>query len=169
MAKNLVDKIPCENNRKKFSDYLPRRNKSSLFINPTSPAEVLKLINKLSSKKSSGWDDIPQIIVKSSPMNIVIALTHIFNLSISEGIFPASMKKAKVVPIYKKGSKQNVENYRPISLLPVFSKLLERLIYNRLNAFLKKHHVLYQKQFGFRDRLHVHMLHHICHQEFMKI
>ena len=94
---------------------------------------------------------IPQKIVKSSPLNIIIALTHIFNLSISDGVFPKQMKKAKVVPIHKKGTKLNVENYRPISLLPVFSKLLERLIYNRLNAFLKKHHILYEKQFGFRD------------------
>ena len=126
---------------KKISDYLPQRNKSSLFL-PTNPAEVLKLISRLSSKKSSGWDDIPQKIVKSSPLNVIIALTHIFNLSISDGVFPKQMKKAKVVPIHKKGSKLNVENYRPISLLPVFSKLLERLIYNRLNAFQKKHHIL---------------------------
>ena len=80
---------------------------------------------------SSGWDDIPQKIMKSSPMNVVIALTHIFNLSMSEGTFPRQTKKSKVVPIHKKESTLNVENYRPISLLPVFSKLLERLIYNR--------------------------------------
>ena len=85
-------------------------------------------------------------------MNIVIALTHIFNLSMSEGIFPSQMKKVKLVPIYKKGSKLDVQNYRPISLLPVFSKTLERLIYNRLNGFLKKYSVLYGKQFGFRNK-----------------
>ena len=60
------------------------------------------------------------------------------------------MKLAKVIPIFKEGSKLCVENYRPISLLPVFSKILERLIYTRLSNFLKECNILYEKQFGFR-------------------
>ena len=76
-------------------------------------------------KSSSGWDNIPQKVIKSNPFNILIALSHIFNLSIKEGVFPNKMKLAKVIPIFKKGSKLCVENYRPISLLPVFSKLLD--------------------------------------------
>ena len=62
------------------------------------------------------------------------------------------MKIAKVIPIFKKGSKLSVENYRPISLLPVFSKLLERVVYNRLSEFLNECNVLYEKQFGFRSK-----------------
>ena len=152
VAENLVEKIPSDIKRKSYKEYLRNRNKNSFFLNPTNPGEILKLINALSPKMSSGWDDIPQKIVKSSPINIIIALSHIFNLSLSEGVFPHQMKLAKVKPIYKKGSKLKVENYRPISLLPVFSKILERLMYNRLNSFLKRFNVLYEKQFGFRNK-----------------
>ena len=69
-----------------------------------------------------------------------------------EGIFPDKMKLSKVIPIFKKGSKVAIENYRPISLLPVFSKILERLVYNRLSYFLKECELLYEKQFGFRTK-----------------
>ena len=104
----------------------------------------------MAGKFSSGWDDVPQQIIKTSPYNIIFVLSHIFNLSLKEGIFPDKMKIAKVIPIFKKGPKTRVENYRPISLLPAFSKILERIVYNRLSDFLKDNHVLYEKQFGFR-------------------
>ena len=72
-------------------------------------------------------------------------------MSIKQGVFPEKMKMAKVIPIFKKGSKLNVENYRPISLLPVFSKILERLVHNRLSDFLDECNVFYDRQFGFRS------------------
>ena len=108
VANNLVNKIPTSSSRRKYWEYLRNRNKNNLKFNATNPSEVLKLINNFSSKMSSGWDDIPQKIVKKSPINIIIVLTHIFNLSMSEGVFPSSMKKAKVIPIHKKGSKLDV-------------------------------------------------------------
>jgi len=77
---------------------------------------------------------------------------QIFNLSLNEGIVPDELKIAKVVPIYKKGDKSEAINYRPISLLSVFDKLLERLMYNRLYSFLTKHNILYKYQFGFRKK-----------------
>ena len=109
-------------------------------------------MSALPAKVSSGWDSISQKLIKSSPNNILNTLAHIFNLSVNQGVFPSKMKLAKVIPIFKKGSKDNVENYRPISLLPVFSKLFERLIYNRLTTFLKNCNILYDKQFGFRKK-----------------
>jgi hypothetical protein len=77
-------------------------------------------------------------------------LLYTYNLSISTGIVPEKLKTAKVVPVYKKGDRSLASNYRPISLLSVFYKLLERLMYNRLMSFLTKHNVLYKYQFGFR-------------------
>ena len=78
-------------------------------------------------------------------------LTHIFNASFEQGIFPKDFKLAKVIPVYKKGDNTLCSNYRPISILSVFSKIFEKLVYNRLMAFLDKNKILYNKQFGFRQ------------------
>ena len=85
-----------------------------------------------SLKKSTGIDEIRPTILKSTPDNILIALTHVFNLSLACGEFISDFKTAKVAPIHKKGSVTNVYNYRPISLLCSMSKILEKLIYNRV-------------------------------------
>ena len=152
VAENLVKQIPACKWRKGFNKYLKNKIQNSFMFKPTSPKEISKLLKSMAGKFSSGWDNIPQKIIKSSPYNIIFALSHIFNLSLKEGIFPDKMKIAKVIPIFKKGLKTSVENYRPISLLPVFSKLLERIVYNRLSEFLNENNVLYEKQFGFRNK-----------------
>ena len=77
-------------------------------------------------------------------------LFHVFKVSIEQGIFPDSLKLAKVTPIFKSGDKYNVSNYRPISILPVFSKVLERIMYNRVYNHLDSKGLLYEKQFGFQ-------------------
>ena len=76
-------------------------------------------------------------------------LFHIFKVSIKQGIFPDRLKIAKVTPIFKSGAKDNVSNYRPISILPVFSKVLKRIMYNRVYNHLDCKGLLYEKQFGF--------------------
>ena len=75
-------------------------------------------------------------------------LFHIFKVSIQQGIFPDSLKIAKVTPIFKSGDNDNVSNYRPISILPLFSKVLERIMYNRAYNHLDSKGLLYEKQFG---------------------
>ena len=77
-------------------------------------------------------------------------LKHVFSLSIKNGIFPDKLKIARVTPIYKSGEKGFINNYRPISVLPCFSKILERIMYNRLYSFLIENNILYKKQFGFQ-------------------
>ena len=77
-------------------------------------------------------------------------LRHIFSLSLSQGVVPQQLKIAKVIPIFKTGSKESMENYRPISLLPTFSKILEKIMYNRLSTYLKNNNLLSPQQFGFR-------------------
>ena len=77
-------------------------------------------------------------------------LKNLFNLLIVKGIFPDDLKIAKVTPIYKADNSSNISNYRPISVLPCFSKMLERIMYNRLQKYLKDQNILYNKQFGFR-------------------
>ena len=83
-------------------------------------------------------------------LNIVKPLTHIYNLSFQPGCFPAKIKVAKVIPVFKNGNKHNFTNYRPISLLPQFSKILEKLFDSRLESFLEKHCIINEGQYGFR-------------------
>ena len=125
---------------------------STLYLYPTSLTEIKKLISNLQPKKSIGIDEIPPTILKSTPDNILIALTHVFNFSLAGGEFISDFKTAKVAPIHKKVSVTNVCNYRPISLLCSMSKILEKqkLIYNRVVLFLKKQNFFYKYQFGFR-------------------
>ena len=88
---------------------------STLYLHPTSLTEIKKLISNLQPKKSTGIDEISPAILKSTPDNIIIALTHMFNLSLACRKFISDFKTAKVALIHKKGSVTNVCNYRPIS------------------------------------------------------
>ena len=123
--------------------------KDSLFLFPTCPKEIIEIALNLPSKSSTGPDNISNKLLKEIISYIVVPLTHIFNLSLQTGVVPDMYKLAKVVPLFKSGDKQDPNNYRPISLLPSLSKILERIVYNRLIGFLLKHDVIYYKQFGF--------------------
>ena len=90
--------------------------------------------------------------MKKIRIAIITPLTHVLNVSLLTGIFPSEMKTANVVPIFKSGDPEIFTNYRPVSILPVFSKILERIMYNRLLSFLNKHDVLFDYQFGFREK-----------------
>ena len=114
--------------------------------------EEIKSIVKLLKDSSPGWDDIAPKIVRLSISAIITPLTHIMNLSISSGVVPKEMKVARVTPIFKSGDKQQICNYRPVSVLPCFSKILERIVHNRITKFIDKHNLLYRYQFGFRKQ-----------------
>ena len=126
----------------------------SFFFTPTDPYETKRIIDKLKSKTSTGIDKKPTIVIKNLPENFLCALSHVFNRSMAEGIFPKKFKHAKVIPIYKrKGRRSSQENYRPVSLLNNLSKVLEKLVYKRLISFLTKNNFFCDKQFGFRKGL----------------
>ena len=88
-------------------------------------------------------------ILKKVIQNIVSPLTYICNKSFINGVFPDEMKIAKVIPLFKAGEKNKFTNYRPVSLLPQFSKVLEKLFNVRLEKFLVKHNILSENQYGF--------------------
>ena len=94
--------------------------------------ELEEAFNSLKPNKSTGFDDISSCVVKFCASVIFNPLKYIFNLSLQTGIFPNEMKIARVSPTFKKGEELFFTNYRPISELPYFSKLLERIMYNRL-------------------------------------
>ena len=116
----------------------------------TSRHEIAKLIDKLPNKKSSGYDNIDNVLLKAIKEELVTPLSMIFNESISQGIFNTSMKLAEVVPLFKSKNRREKSNYRPISLLPTLSKLLEKIVYSRVYTFLNNMNQLYCSQYGFR-------------------
>ena len=113
--------------------------------------EILNIVKNLKSKKSTDNTDIDMILIKNIIHNIVEPFTHICNQSFLKGIFPNKMKTAKVIPIYKAGDRHQFTNYRPISLLSQFSKILEKLFVARLDNFIEKYQLLSEHQYGFRS------------------
>ena len=87
-------------------------------------------------------------LIKESIDIIILPLTCIINLSITSGIVPKQLKIARVIPLFKSGEQDIFTNYRPVSVLPAFSKILERVMYNRLLRFLNNHNVLSDNQYG---------------------
>ena len=123
----------------------------SIYIPEINQHEVEIVINSLKNG-SPGWDDISATIYKPFINLYIKPLTYLINMSIKEGIFPDEMKIAKVIPIYKSGNKALTCNYRPISVLNLFSKVFEKIMYNHLLDFINEHNILYSYQFGFRQK-----------------
>ena len=135
-----------------FTSYI-KNIKSSIQCSEMTEVELIQAFKHLKPNKSVGLDDIDVNVVKHCFYLIKQQLFFIFNLSLTSGVFPDKLKLAKVIPIYKSGTKCELSNYRPISILPCFSKLLERIMYNRLCKYFDGNSLLYQKQFGFRSGL----------------
>ena len=150
IGENLAEDIPPAT--KHFSEYLGTPNPNSIFLAPTYRQEIIAIVSRLNNKKSPGYDDINNFIIKGVISSIVDPLVHILNLSLLSGQVPANMKIAKVIPLFKKGDKMDVSNYRPISLLSSFSKILEKIVYVRTVTFLKLHNIFSDFQFGFREK-----------------
>ena len=122
----------------------------SMFIQPVKEDEISNLITRLDSAKSSDIFNISVKVLKISNVFISKILAHIFNQSFEQGIFPDKLKVASVTPIHKAKSKLSVNNYRPILILPLFSKILEQLMHVRATSFLTKNNVIFDHQFGFQ-------------------
>ena len=112
--------------------------------------EVFLLLESLHTNKSFGIDKIHPLSLKTAALQIYRPLTLNFNLSINQGIFPDSMKLAKIVPVFKQGSRFACSNYRPISDLFSISKILERCIFNQLMSYFTNNNMISSKQYGFR-------------------
>ena len=133
----------------KLREGLQNRN-CSLRFHAVSPDEVLRAISKLKNSKSTGVDNIETRIIKLVAEDILPALTHIINLSISKSEFPCMWKHAKVVPLLKKGDTLNPKNYRPVALLPIFSKVLERIVFDQMVKYLDQNQLLNPNHHGSR-------------------
>ena len=135
---------------KTFDKYLPERNSKSFLFEPCTPNEVYLLVEQLNPHKGTGPNGIYTEILKLINHLICDTLCKIFNMCITTGRHPDKLKLAHALPIYKKGSRLLVSNYRPISLLSNLNKILEKIMHKRIYAFLEKYEILYELQFGFR-------------------
>jgi hypothetical protein len=151
---NTTDKLNIQNPKQNAAISLLRasypNSVTKMKIIPVTEAEVIGIINSLKSKNSSGYDEISSKILKLCGSLISRPLSHVCNKSICMGIFPDRLKYATVKPLYKKGEKTNMNSYRPVSLLPVISKVFEKTMYNRLNHHSQIHKVLATEQYDFR-------------------
>ena len=117
---------------------------------PLSVNELKDAFFSLKINKSPGHNGVSFNVIKKCFRGLRESLKYLFNISIVKGIFPDDLKIAKVTPIYKSDNSSNVSNYRPKTVLPCFSKMLEQKMYNRLQRYLKDQNILHNKQFGFR-------------------
>ena len=148
VASGIRKTIP--RNPKSPLDYLSNRTSNSLFLTLVTPFEVKDIIDALDPSKSVGPNSIPIKLLKIVGCSISPLLALLINQSFQSGINPDKFKIAKVISLFKKGNPERPSNYRPISLLSIFSKTCEKLMYKRIYSFLEVHNILYSLQFGFQ-------------------
>ena len=112
-----------------------------------------RILISLDSKSAVGCDGIPTSFLKLARPIVVPMITYLFNLCFECGVFPDVLKKAIITPVYKSGDRDDMGNYRPISVLPAISKILEKLINNRILSYLAKYDILSSSQYGFRKNV----------------
>ena len=152
---SIADKILAKrkyNGTNSFRDFLSNRLLESFVFDDCTENEIESIISSFDQQKSSGPHSIPTHILHLLKNDICIPLNKIFNLSFSTGKHPDILKISKTIPIYKKGSRLLVSNYRPISLLSNLNKILEKLVHSRVYKFLEDFQCIYSLQFGFRKK-----------------
>ena len=150
IPKEIEKKLIATN--KDFSDYLKHPANNIFYITPTNAREVEQKLKTLKTNKAVGPNSIPTKILKTYSKSLSKLLSELINLSFAQGKFPTILKIAKVIPIHKKGDKSECGNYRSIFLISNISKLLEKLVHERLYSFLEKEKLLFEGQYGFRNK-----------------
>lgn len=151
---SIVDKLRVNNivmnKPQDYQRWFPTAcNLKSMFLFPTDPQEISSIISSLKSKKSPGNDGWSPELLKNICTVISHVLAYIVNLSMQSGVFPDKLKDALVVPVFKKGDTKLLGNYRPISLLPVMAKVIEKVVKKRLLSFYSKFSFFSENQLGF--------------------
>ena len=147
---NLASKIESSNSD--FGSFLSDKIDSDFEFSRISEVDILKIVRQLKPKISSGADFISNKLLKEIAPLIITPLHYLINLSLETGYVPKEFKLAKVVPVFKDGDKHEYTNYRPISLLSSFSKLLEKIVSRQIVRFLNANNILYKHQYGFREK-----------------
>ena len=147
LGKTLLQNIPISYNSPE--SFINELTHEFIFCEITEH-EVFQVLSSMSPNKASGLDKLPVKLVKIAAPYITKSLTAIFNRSISTGIFPRDWKVAKVTPIHKDGDKSDMDNYRPISVISIIAKIMEKLVHSQLYSYLERFDILTSSQHGFR-------------------
>ena len=134
----------------KYQDYLKNPNEHSMFLNETDPGEVATIIQSLDTTKAGDVYGFNPKLISLAGVSMAYNLSIIYNLSIETGVYPHLLKRAKVMPVHKGDSRMETKNYRPISLLPIFNKIFEKILHSRITSFIDKHNILFERQYGFQ-------------------
>jgi hypothetical protein len=134
-----------------FAQGSGNHNVNSFYLAPITEHEVENTKKKLKNCYLMGYDEFPEIVIKSCGQYLIKPLAHIFNLSFLSDTFTEMLKISKIKPIPKGGDEREILNYRPISILSVFSKIQENITCKRLNSFIEKNNILSNAPFGFRQ------------------
>ena len=149
IGSNLAKNIPKVDVN--YKTFLKGSYTNSLFFNDTTPEEIESTTMKLKNKSSCGFDELSTTLVKNIIPSISGPLSEIVNLSLCTGIVPDKMKIAKVISLFKSGDNNVYKNYRPVSVLPSLSKIIEKMVYYRLIDYINKFDILNSNQYGFRQ------------------
>ena len=147
MRKNINSKLI--NTTKHYTDYLTEPTTNTFILTPTNTREIEDIIKTVNMRKSIGPNSIATRFSKQFYKEISIPIEKLINLSFETEIFPDALKLARIIPIFKKGDLLQCNKYRPISLTSNISKIMEKLVHQRLCVFLENSNVPYDKQFGF--------------------
>ena len=147
----LASQIPGQAG-KSFKDYLNDPNKQNFSFDLINEDTISSITKNMKPKSSCGIDGLSTKLLKFITIEIIKPLTLIINQCLTTGIFPDKLKIAKIVPIHKKEEKDILNNYRPISLLPSVSKVIERVMFNQIYAFFQTNKLFYYSQYGFREK-----------------
>ncbi len=115
-----------------------------------SASNMVKLLRRLKASKASGYDGIPTSMIKDGAEELAVPLTYLINSCLEQSVFPDTEKYAKIIPVYKSGKRSSMDNYRPISILPVLSKVFEKVVQKQLYEYLEKNSLLSPNQFALR-------------------
>ena len=148
---SLASNIPATGN-KTYKAFLNTPCTHNFTLSAITESEVIKTIDKLPSKTSSGVDDISPVLLKYIKHEISKPVTLILKQCLTTGIFPDKLKIAKVVPIYKSDDENIFNNYRPISILPAMSKVFEKIVFNQTYTYFYDHNLFFGNQYGFRKK-----------------
>ena len=135
-----------------FESFLGNPNPTSFEFSKISEIDILYICRQLKPKMSSGADFISTKLLQQIAPIIITPLHYLINMSLETGFIPNEFKLAKIVPVFKDGDSHDFNNYRPISLLISFSKLLEKIVAKQLIRFLQIHDIIYRHQYGFRAK-----------------
>ena len=137
-------------NSSKLPSHIKYLTDNRLSLASFSHDKIAKVIQNLDPNKAHGHDNISIRMVKICGPSIYKPLEIIFNQCLETGVFPSEWKKGNIVPIHKKGDKQMLQNYRPVSLLPICGKILERLMFNEMFEFFIENKLISSSQSGFK-------------------